>query len=121
MLTLPQAAGPQVRQPFMPSGAGPAPLPAPYGLGFALFVVLNAILFVRPGDIIPALLGWDLYFACILACLACSFPVLFEQLAPQSLERRPITVCVLGLLLAVALSHLSHARLDAAFDESWTF
>src|SRR6185312_4884877 len=81
-----------------------------YGLGFVLFVLLNAMLFVRPAEIVPALLGWEIYQVCILACLLTSFPVLLEQLQPRALEARPLTVCVLGLLLAVVLSHLTAFR-----------
>ena len=35
-------------------------------------------------------------------CLFFSFPAVLEQLMPQALETRPITVCVMGLLLARA-------------------
>lgn len=98
-----------------------APRPAPYGLGFFLFLVVNAVLFVRPAEIIPALLGWEIYVVVILACLLFSFPVVLEQLMPRSLERQPITVCMLGLLLAVLLSHLSNFRLGLALDRDWDY
>lgn len=105
------------------SGSRPAwgPLPAPYGPAFLVFLVLNAVLFVRPAEIVPALLGLNIYLVVIVVCLLCAFPVLLEQLMPQSLETRPITVCVLGLLLALVLSHLSHFRLDKAFFGGWEF
>jgi putative inorganic carbon (hco3(-)) transporter len=98
-----------------------AALPAPCALGFALFLLLNSVLFVRPAEIIPALLGWEIYLVCILLCLVVSFPVVLEQLNPAALERRPITVCVFGLLLAVVLSHLSHFRFEAALTSGWDF
>ncbi|HWG41386.1 MAG TPA: O-antigen ligase family protein [Gemmataceae bacterium] len=96
-------------------------LPAPYGLGFALFLVLNSVLFVRPAEIVPALLGLEIYLVCILACMLFSFPAILEQLLPRSLETRPITVFVLGLLLAVVLSHLSHFRFAEAIRDGWDF
>jgi O-antigen ligase len=92
-----------------------------YGLGFALFVVLNAMLFVRPAEIVPALLGWEIYQVCILACLLTSFPVLLEQFQPSNLEARPLTVCVLGLLLAVVLSHLTAFRFSETTLLGWDF
>jgi O-antigen ligase len=95
--------------------------PAPYALGFALFLVMNAALFVRPSEITPGLQTVEIYIYCILSCLAVSFPVVLEQLMPQSLERQPITVCVLGLLPAIILSHLSHFRLEAAVLFGWEF
>jgi O-antigen ligase len=100
---------------------GVAAPPAPCPLGFALFLVLNAVLFVRPAEIVPALLGLEIYLAVISACLFFSFPVVLEQLMPRSLESRPITVCVLGLLLAVVLSQLSHFRFDKALEYGWDF
>ena len=101
----------------LPSPARPAAIPAAkaqaaprHGLGFVLFLLVNAALFVRPGEIVPALVGVNVYEFLILACLAVSFPVVLEQFSAKSLEERPVTVCVLGLLLAVVLSHL--AQLD---------
>jgi O-antigen ligase len=76
---------------------------------------MNAILFIRPAEIFPDILAVEqalnvqLYQAAILACLVVSLPVLFEQLSPPALAARPITVCVLGLLVAVPLSHLCYS------------
>src|SRR5436309_3285608 len=89
------------------AGAEARPL---YGPGFVLFILLNATLFVRPAEIVPALIGVEIYQALILACLLASFPGVLEQLTPRSLERRPATVCVLGLFVAVLLSHLAHGE-----------
>jgi hypothetical protein len=108
------------RAPIEPPAAADALMPR-YGLGFVLFVLLNAMLFVRPAEIIPALLGWEIYQVCILACLLTSFPVLLEQLQPGALEARPLTVCVLGLLLAVVLSHLTAFRLSETTLLGWDF
>ncbi len=94
---------------------------APCTLGFVLFLIVNAVLFVRPAEIVPALLGWEIYLVVILACLFFSFPVVLEQLMPRSLESRPITVCVFGLLLAVLLSQLSHFHFDEAVQRGWDF
>src|SRR5947209_564283 len=103
--------------------AGPRRAPAPPlaqapprdSVGFALFLVLNATLFVRPAEVVPALLGWEIYQALILLCLLASFPAILAQLQARALESRPITVFVLGLLPAVVLSQLSNGRpADAA-------
>lgn len=105
----------------VPGCSGDARLPAPYALGFALFILVNAVLFVRPGEIVPALLGWEIYQVCIIACLLFSFPTVLEQLLPSSLERQPIAVCVLGLMLAVPLSQLAHFRFGQAIQDGWDF
>src|SRR3954471_7774194 len=78
------------------------------GLGFFLFILLNATLYVRPAEIVPALLGLEIYQTLIIACLAASFTCVLEQLTSGELERRPITVCVIGLAFAVVMSHLAN-------------
>ena len=42
---------------------------AAYGPGFFLFLVVNATLFVRPTEIVPALEGWEIYQALIVTPL----------------------------------------------------
>jgi len=77
-------------------------------MGFFLFLLVNAVLFVRPTEIIPGLIGLPLYNILILACFACSYPVVARQLRSERLVENPITACVLGLLITVLVSHLSH-------------
>lgn len=89
---------------------------APNAIGFLLFLLVNAALFVRPAEIVPALVGWNIYEYLILACLAASFPAVLEQFTANSLEERPVTVCVLGLFLAVTLSELTHLHFARLVD-----
>lgn len=86
---------------------------------FALFILVNAILFVRPAELVPELEGARLYEAAILACLVSAAPRVLRQLGPGSLARRPLTVCVLGLFVAVVLSLLAFG--DAAAAADWGF
>ena len=79
-------------------------------LGFILFILVNAVLFVRPAEIIHGIDGWPIYEVVIVACLLGSLPVVLPQLAWGSLRRNPITLCVIGLMPAIALSHLSHGN-----------
>jgi hypothetical protein len=90
---------------------------APAPLGFALFLLLNATLFIRPGEVVPALLGWNIYQFLILLTFAVAFPLVLTQLG--SLDARPITVCVLGLLPAIVLSHLANGRGAEAATGGW--
>src|SRR5690349_2170625 len=111
------------------SGKRPAPAPAATtacgfdetrcGIGFALFLLLNAVLFIRPAEIFPSLLGLPIYEVVIVACIAASWPVIVEQLSPAAIAARPGTLFVVALLPAIVLSHLSHgntydARVGAA-------
>ena len=75
---------------------------------FPLFVLANAVLLLRPMDLLPLLKEVPLYEMLMLACLVASLPEFFAQFRLDSLYVRPITVCVLMLMPAVVLSHVSH-------------
>ena len=93
--------------PAHPAAPPAVQAPTRHAVGFLLFLLVNATLFVRPAEIIPGLVGWNIYEFLILACLAASFPAVLHQFTARSLEDRPVTVCVLGLSLAMILSHLA--------------
>lgn len=77
-------------------------------MAFILFMLVNAVLIVRPTEVIPGLEDLPLYNAVILgALLTAALPIL-RQLSPSALAARPITACVVGLLAAIVLSHASH-------------
>jgi O-antigen ligase len=81
-------------------------------MGFLLFVLVNTALFIRPSEIIPDLEAIPIYNILISSCLLFSFPALLKELSPRRLVDTPISVCILGLMGAVALSHLSHYNLS---------
>jgi len=85
-------------------------------IGFLLFLLLNAILFIRPMDIFASVKSWPIYEVLSLVCLAVSFRAVIKQFTSQSLLSRPITVCVVGLLIAVALSQISHFQFTTAWN-----
>jgi O-antigen ligase len=95
----------QPHAPLAPSTAAPPAAPG-YRVGFFLFLLVNAALFVRPADVVRDLQGWEIYQYLILACFAFSCPAVLASLSPSKLESRPIDLCVLGLLPALALSLL---------------
>jgi hypothetical protein len=74
---------------------------------YALFILVNVSLFVRPAEIVPSLEGWPIYAVLATLALAAALPFVLEQLTLRSLLDRPITACVVGMLAAVVLSHLS--------------
>jgi O-antigen ligase len=90
-------------------------------LSFFLFVILTGVLFVRPTELVESLQDAPVYEVVILCCLATASPRVIEQLRARSLKSRPISFYVLGLLAAVALSHLSHLALGPALVSTWTF
>lgn len=90
-------------------------------LGFFLFVVCTGVLFVRPTDLIESLSDARLYELSIIGCFAASAPLVRRQLAKEALLKNPITMCVVGLLAAVALSHLSHFAIADAAASTFNF
>ena len=48
-------------------------------MGYFLFVLVTATLFVRPAEIFPAVYAWPIYEYLILACLAVSLPGVLKQ------------------------------------------
>lgn len=81
-------------------------------MAYFLFILLNATLFIRPAEFLPDLAAVPIYLYLILACLLFALPQVASQFT--SLSRNPMTVCVLGLLVAVVLSHASHLDLWSA-------
>src|SRR5215469_7728260 len=82
-------------------------------LGFALFLLVNAALFIRPAEIASLFEGWPIYEVVILLCLLCSLSVVIPQLRWSSLKKNPVTMCILGLWLSIILSSLFHG-------DTWT-
>ncbi len=83
-------------------------------MSFFLFILLTGMIFVRPGEIIPALVGWQFFFYLAVPCIFLSFQSICGQLSGRSLQEQPITLCILGLLLAMLASNLAHFDIDAA-------
>lgn len=77
-------------------------------MDFLLFLLVTFTLFVRPAELVPEWSTAPIYEVLIISGLVVSLEGVFRQLAPDTLVRRPITLCVLGMLLAIVVSHLSH-------------
>ena len=90
------------------------------GLGFFLLILLNATLFVRPAELVPALVDLPIYNAIMLSCLAVSASAVSRQLA-SSAGQNSINVCVFGMLVGVMISHLSHFRISEAIGCGFEF
>jgi len=90
-------------------------------LRFGLFLLVNAMLFIRPAEFFPALLGLPIYEGCILACLAASYPAIVSQLSGKALVARPITAFAVGMLAAIVLSHLANLETARALEHGVDF
>jgi O-antigen ligase len=90
-------------------------------MGFLLFILVNATLFIRPGEIVPDLEGWPIYQWVILSCLVVAYPRVLDQFTRDALVSRPITVCVVGLWVAAVLSHLARMNTFDAREVGFEF
>lgn len=92
-----------------------------HSLAFFVFLLVNGMLFIRPAEILPALLGWPIYQILILTCLALCFSAVLARLTDVPLATQPITLCVLGLLPLVVLSQVARGSLEGAVDSGLEF
>src|SRR5262245_45847118 len=88
---------------------------------FWLFLLLNAVLLLRPEDLFPSLAGMRLYLILSAVCLAGASPRILSLLSLRALADRPIVVCMFGLLGAVALSQLMRGLFMRAADDGGEF
>ena len=74
-------------------------------LAFLLFLLTTATLFLRPAELFIWLEGAPIYEALILGTFALTFQSFLAHFRQFMLVRQPITLCVLGVFAAIALSH----------------
>jgi putative inorganic carbon (hco3(-)) transporter len=90
-------------------------------MDFALFVILNAILLIRPEELQPDIAGLRLYLIVISLTTLSALPRLVQTLHPSELAKSPITVCVLGVWCAGILSQLVRGQFGLAADFAGEF
>jgi hypothetical protein len=90
-------------------------------MNFALFLLLNAVLLVRPEELYPDIAGLRLYLIVMVLCLVTSAPGVVRQLTLESLVENPITTCVVGLLAAVLTSLVFRGMIGYGFDVAGEF
>lgn len=78
------------------------------------FVLLNAAFFVRPGDLMQSA-DFPVYNFTMIACLILAGPRVVE--VARSWRQSPITTCVLGMVAACLLSHMSRAYFGRAVED----
>jgi len=79
-------------------------------VAFALFLLANAALILRPADLFDAIAHWPIYQLLIVSCALLSLRPLADQLKWASLRCNPVTFFVLALLCVIPLAHLSHGQ-----------
>jgi putative inorganic carbon (hco3(-)) transporter len=73
-------------------------------MNFVLFLLLNAVLLLRPEELFPEIAGLRFYLITIIPCTLLSLPQLGQLLSSDSLRRQPVAVCILLFLAATIVS-----------------
>jgi O-antigen ligase len=85
-------------------------------MDFALFVMLNGVLLIRPEELTPGGGDLRLYLIVLGPTLVAAGPKLLAALRWSELRKQPISVCVLGFWVAGALSQLVRGQIGLAID-----
>lgn len=90
-------------------------------MAFWVFILVNATLFIRPADLVPALDQLPIYNVLIVTCLVLTYSKIGAQLNYDSLKTTPITACVIGLFGMLLLSNLVRFDFTLAKDTGVDF
>lgn len=90
-------------------------------MDFAVFVLLNAVLLLRPEELLPDIAGLRLYLIVISLSVLTAGPRLLNALRPSELAAQPITLCVLGVWVAGILSQVFRGQVGLATDFAGEF
>ncbi len=90
-------------------------------LAFVLFLLTTATLFLRPAELFIWLEGAPIYEALILGTFALTFQSFLAHFHQFMLARQPITLCVLGVFAAIALSHFQYIYVGGVIDSGTLF
>ena len=90
-------------------------------LAFALFLLTTATLFLRPAELFVWLAGAPIYEALIFGTLALTFQSVIGHFRQFMLFRQPIVLCVLGVFVAIGISHLQYIYVGGILDSGTLF
>jgi len=88
---------------------------------FVLFLLVTAIMIIRPMEFIPWLIGAPLYQIAIIPCILLSWHKLIPQLTTAGLRERPVLVFGIGILLVSMISNLVHGQIEVGLEFATEF
>jgi putative inorganic carbon (hco3(-)) transporter len=88
---------------------------------FVIFLLVNAVLFIRPQEIVADFPIENPYVLLIVVNLLVSAGAVFTQFSGRELRRNPLMVCVLGFFAAIVLSQLSRLSFGLAWEGGLEF
>ena len=95
--------------------------PAVSQLAFSLLLSVCAVMILRPAELFPALDVIPIYESLIIAALACGVSGLKRHFQWRNLTQQPAMLCVIGVLIAIAISHLQRFYLGGVKSGSIDF
>ena len=90
-------------------------------LAFALFLLTTATLFLRPAELFIWLADMPIYEVLILGTLALTFQSVLGHFRQFMLTRQPISLCVLGVFVAIGISHFQYIYVGGVIDSGTLF
>jgi putative inorganic carbon (HCO3(-)) transporter len=90
-------------------------------MDYVAFLIVNAILFVRPSEIVPELQRVPIYYFAMLACLAFSVAPLIKLFFYSPLIKHPTALFAFLLLFFAGASLLVTQSFDTALEEEIEF
>lgn len=90
-------------------------------LAFLLFQLTTATLFLRPAELFSWLEDVPLYEALILSSFTLAATSLEPHFHKRAMFRQPITLCVMGVFVAIIVSQLTHFYLGGVIDSATEF
>ena len=90
-------------------------------MAFALFLLTTATLFLRPAELFEWIGEAPIYEALILSTLALTFQSVLAHFRQFMLTRQPITLCVVGVFIAIGISHLQYFYMGGVLDSGTFF
>lgn len=95
--------------------------PAVSQLAFLLLLGVCAAMILRPAELFPVLNVIPIYESLILGALLCGVAGLKRHFQWRHLTQQPAMLCVIGVLIAIALSHLQRFYLHGVKEGSIDF
>ncbi len=84
-------------------------------MDFFLFVVVTAIVFIRPTDFVPGLEQVPLYLIAIVLCIILSWNKLVPFISGAALREQPVLVLGIGVLSMLTVSTITHGLFEKGF------
>lgn len=85
-------------------------------MAYGFFLILNAVLLIRPEELIPGIAGLRLYLIVMGLCLVTAGPRVIDTLQPDRLAQNPVTACVLGFWAAGMVSQFARGQLAPGME-----